>query len=207
MRRATVLKPVPVTEPTLVYEDAVAEAIQIVSAYKQTVKAAANKDQHMRLGELAHGVTKEYGENRLKKFAKDVGVAACTLERCRSVYRAWMENPAPEPISYSVAKELQTHPNRFEIVRQNPNLTKSEAHEKMRELRMADADEWRLAEAKRWFARVLNLVRAVERAAAHQYDDATLREATDPKLRPDVMEGAKALLKTAEQLAGLSGEE
>src|SRR5205823_3838698 len=65
----------------------------------------------MRLGELADRIEPRYDNQTLKRFAADIGIAACTLERRRSVYRAWAEAPksAPAPISYTVAQELQTH--------------------------------------------------------------------------------------------------
>jgi Subunit ChlI of Mg-chelatase len=70
----------------------------------------ASRDRLMRLGELAAGVEKQYNEEKLKQFAKDIGIPFCTLARCRSVYRAWQGKEAPAPKSYAVAQELQAHP-------------------------------------------------------------------------------------------------
>jgi hypothetical protein len=88
------------SEPAFDYDEAVAEAKQII----------AEKDssrEWLRLGELADKLEPRYGEQTLKRFAKDIGIAACTLERHRSVFRAWPKE-APAPKSYAVAQELRT---------------------------------------------------------------------------------------------------
>jgi hypothetical protein len=107
-----------VVEPSEdLYIAAVAEARQIL--------ADVDTIRQMRIGELADQVAKVYRENRLKKFADAIGIAECTVGRYRSVYRAWRttdNKSAPEPICYSVAKALQTVPNRFDLIRQNRNV-------------------------------------------------------------------------------------
>lgn len=103
---------------TLDYDAAVAEGRQIVTALKNNEWA---------LGELADRVKTKYGANTLARFAEDIGVEPSTLERYRSVYRAWKETPGPAPESFAVAQTLQSHPNRAELVRKNPKLTRREA--------------------------------------------------------------------------------
>jgi hypothetical protein len=63
--------------------------------------------ERMRQGELADKVEIKYGAHNLAKFAKAVGKPTCTVERQRSVYRAWdgMGITAPGPVSYSVLRE------------------------------------------------------------------------------------------------------
>src|SRR4051794_10928722 len=110
------------TEAAIDYETAIAEGKEIVS------KIESSRDRLMRLGELADEVGRGYGEGRLKRFASEIGIAACTLARCRSVFRAWPKQ-APAPKSYAVAQELQSHPNRLEIIGRNPDMTKREARQ------------------------------------------------------------------------------
>jgi hypothetical protein len=89
----------------------------------------------LRLGELADKIQPIYGEKTLTKFAKAIGIAPCTAGRYRSVYRAWKSAPEPQciPKFFSVAKELEAHPERFQIIRDNPNITKREARQQMRQ--------------------------------------------------------------------------
>src|SRR5262249_38449341 len=103
-------------------------------------------------------VEKIYGERRLQRFAADIGIAACTLERARSVYRRWKPEDgksAPAPISYSVAQELQAHPDRRKLVEANPKMTKQEA----RKHRHALEDAACAAHTRRWFAGVVERAR------------------------------------------------
>jgi hypothetical protein len=84
------------------------------------------------LGDLADKVGKAYGENRLSQFATDINYpnAICTLGRCRDVCRAFPKNRV-RPRFFSCAQLLATHPDRFEIVERNPDISKAEAREIM----------------------------------------------------------------------------
>jgi hypothetical protein len=123
------------------WETAVRECKEII--------ANQQRDQ-LRLGELAANVEKKYGDKTLAKLAEEIGIAACTLERHQSVYNAWKdEKPAPGPVSYAVLRALQDHPDRFNIVRENPNMTQAQALQKMREFKgtakekqQQQEDEW-----------------------------------------------------------------
>jgi hypothetical protein len=192
---------------TIDYEEAVAEAKQIVTDMKM-----ASEGRKMRLGELADKVEKVYGEQRLKRFATDIGIALCTLGRCRSVYRAWQTTKeAPAPKFYSVAQELQAHPDRFELIKNNPYMTKSEARKIMRTLKANDPNHQR-EEMARWF-------RAVIQRASDMIRDAgiadgkvspelqhALRGVIDPTLLPTLKESGEASIRFAtflEQFAHL----
>src|SRR6516165_848022 len=73
-RKESVAQP-PAIDPktgTLDYDAAVAEAKQII--------ARGEKD-HWRLAELAAMLETQEGKKSLKKFAADIGVAVCTVER------------------------------------------------------------------------------------------------------------------------------
>ena len=120
--------PVARMRDTIVYEDAVAEARKILEQFDLG---------QMRIGALADQVAIKYGERTLKNFARDIGIAVCTVGRYRDVFRAWKEIHAPgrELIRYSVARELAAHPDRAEIVKDNPTITKREAGKLMRRFR------------------------------------------------------------------------
>ena len=88
------------------------------------------------LGDLADKVEKVYGENRLKQFAEDINYRGnvCTLERCRDVCRAFPKTGA-DP-GFSLRLNCSQHiPVAFEIVERNPDISKAEARELMRQWR------------------------------------------------------------------------
>ncbi|HEY7248688.1 MAG TPA: hypothetical protein VH678_32900 [Xanthobacteraceae bacterium] len=105
------------------YDDAVHEAKRLL--------ASADNDIPWRIGDLADQVEKRYGESKLKQFAEDIGTALCTVERRRSVARAWPKEAA-RPL-FAVAKELQALDDRVEIFRSNPNITSREANKLKKE--------------------------------------------------------------------------
>ena len=202
---------------TINYDEAVHEAKGIVAKIDDAERG------QLRLGELAHKLDKKYGDRTLAKFAAEIGVAKCTLDRYQTVYRAWEGKLAPGPIStsYAVLRELQTHPDRAQIIRKNPNLTKREAHERMRELKGAaktkqeqeqeQEDEW-LKHDRKWFKDLVAI--AIEAArAAGVLDEYTpeqldkLRQAVDPKLLMYVRGGGRMLFRVANRLAELLGED
>jgi len=195
------------TKAVIDYETAVAEGKQIIA------KIDSSRDK-LRLGELADQVGKGYGEGRLKRYAREIGIAACTLERCRSVFRAWGKE-APAPKSYAVAQELQAHPDRVEIIRRNPDLTKREARQinrrRDRETRLA-SDHLR-EENKRWFRNVVRRADEAVRDASVADSEVSpelrqaMREAIEPKLLPTLREGAEALNRLADFLEQLAQEE
>jgi hypothetical protein len=190
------------------YEAAVAEGKEIIA------QIDSSRDKLLRLGELADEVERGYGERRLERFAKEIGIAACTLARCRSVFRAWPKE-APAPKSYAVAQELQAHPNRFDVIRQNPDMTKREA----RQIRRRHDRETRQAsdhlreEMKRWFRNVVRRAGEAIRDASVADGEVSpdlrrmTREAVEPKLLPTLREAAEALIRLADYLEQLTQEE
>ena len=114
----------------IAFDEAVAEGKEIVLAIN------AAEDRQLRLGELADKLEPKYGKGTIKKWAKKIGIANCTADRYRTVWRAWKEILAPGPNSipapsYAVCRELAKHPDAAEIIRKNPEITKSEARERM----------------------------------------------------------------------------
>jgi hypothetical protein len=97
---------------------------------------ASLSEKQWDLGDLAAQVEKAYGENRLEQFAVDINFpgAPCTLSRYRSVCVAFPKTGG-RPLFFGSAQKLQTHPDRHQIVRDNPQITKREAIELMREWR------------------------------------------------------------------------
>jgi hypothetical protein len=118
------------------FNDAVREAKQILAQFESG---------QMRLGELADRVEPAYGQGTIKKFAKAIGIAQCTLERYRDVYRAWKDISAPgrESLCYAVMRELAAHPGRAQIVSNHPSITRREASEEMRAYRQQNGESRR----------------------------------------------------------------
>jgi hypothetical protein len=168
----TALKPPPADTEILSAEDirALPEVISFDEAVREakTILVQISEFEargHYRIGALADKLEPKYGDRTLAKFAKEIGIAKCTVDRYRTVYRAWKGKLAPGPIlpSYAVLRELATHPEREQIIRDNPNLTKSEAQQKMRDLKGAkeqqkqkkqenekQENDW-LKDNRRWF--------------------------------------------------------
>jgi hypothetical protein len=192
------------------YDAAVAEGKKILANMQ-----AAERDQ-LRLGELAAKVKTKYDDQTLLKFAKELGIANCTLERYRNVYRAWQGKLAPGPISvsYAVLRELQTHPERERIIRERPDLTKREAREEMRKYKpkkkkQNDKDQW-LRDKKRWFRALVGAASEAARVAesVDPYDDEQLRKllpAVDPGLLGQVHNVGLLLTDLAARLTELLG--
>lgn len=152
------------------YDVAVAEGKEII---------AQSDAGELRLGELADRIEPKYAKNTLARFAAEIGIAACTLARRRDVYRAWAAISAPERISYSVMKELATHPDRADLVKADPDMSKREAHALMLRYKAKQnakggqengkdnpADDLRRKEYKRWFLLVVKLAQEAITEAA-----------------------------------------
>jgi hypothetical protein len=178
------------------YKAAVEEGKQVAEDFLAAEEQAENFK--MRLGELADGVAKKYGDKRLDRYAKDIGMVACTLGRCRSVYRAWhgvdaaayeaqTGKKATPPISFSVAQDLQRHPDRFDIIKNDPDISSRAARRKVRQYKKEQntASGFLLENTKKWFA-------AVCKRAGEQIRDADI---TDKDLSPQLQETYIAAVK------------
>jgi hypothetical protein len=148
------------------YKVAVFEGKQLVAKYERADAEAENVK--MLIGERADGVAKRYGENKLGQYAKDIGFVACTLGRCRSVYRAWYGEDAAAyeaqtgkkaspPKSFAVAQELQAHPDRFAIIKDDPDISSRAARRKANQFKKEQNTKpgWLLKNTQRWFAAVI----------------------------------------------------
>jgi hypothetical protein len=167
-------------------------------------------------------VEPKYGDRTLAKFAAAaIVVAPCTLARYRDVYRAWKDICAPgrELPSYSVLRELAPHANRAQIIRDNPDITKSEAHALMRKQGHAVKEqqeqeqeaEWQRHNRK-WFKDLVELANEATRMAGvvdectpEQLDN--LLKAVDPTMLMYVRGGGLSLIKVATALATRLGAE
>jgi hypothetical protein len=153
---------------TIPFDDAVREGKEIVARLEDI-----ERESHWRLGELADKLEPKYNDRTLAKFAEAIGIAACTLERHRSVYRKWKAIPAARPVSYAVLRALQDHPDRATIVEKQPNLTEREARKLMQGHRRAsgkqrkqDQEEHWLKHHRKWFREFYVHAEEASRAAA-----------------------------------------
>jgi hypothetical protein len=96
----------------------------------------------LRLGEIVAKLERNYNDRTVAKYADALGIATCTLHRYKAVYQAWEGKVAPGPLSpsYAVLRELQTLPDREEILREKPNMTKRDAAEIKRKRKNAEPE-------------------------------------------------------------------
>jgi hypothetical protein len=187
------------------FEEAVTEGKKIVA---ETV--LLERTNQLRLGELADTVEPVYGEQTLAKFAKAIGITSCTLARHRSVWRAWKKS-APGPVSYSVLRELQEHPDRLKIVTENPQITKAQAREHKGSSRAACKPRGFERDTARWFSGLVILANKVMREAGFEPRNPesreNLRKVLDPTLLLNLEVAGETLLRTANWLRALHDEE
>jgi len=189
------------------FDDVVAELQQL---------NAQEEKNHWRQAELAYRVQPLYGDGTLAKLAKKNGnIAECTLRRRRNVYEAWfIKIRAAPPESFAVAQELQAHPDRANIIKRKPDITTREARQEMRDYNEKDKPkepDSRLKQYEKWFKDAVNHANTVKTDAeiVDDLDQETrqiLREAIEPKLLPDLLEGGNALIKLADFLQQLLDE-
>jgi hypothetical protein len=134
------------------------------------------------------------------------------------VYRAWAENGAAPPQSFAVAQELAGHPDRFDIIKADPDITTRKARQKMREHHqakvVADPAKWRRDEQRRWFNAVVKRAEEVIRDAGIADGTAdskggselekALREVVEPDLLLTLREAAEGLTRLADYLERLA---
>jgi hypothetical protein len=136
---------------TIPWDDAVAEGKEIVA--RINARHEDTERDQFRLGEIADKVETKYNDGTQVRLATELGIVSSSLKRYCSVYRAWKGTnigaPGPQSVSYSVLRELATHPKREEIVRANPNITKRQAQQEMTKLKDADEEKKKGAKGKR----------------------------------------------------------
>jgi hypothetical protein len=132
----------------------------------------------------------------------------CTLGRYRDVYRAWKGIRAPGRVSYSVMRALADHPDREQLVKDNP-LTQGEARKIMRAYKdwkagkedkpEASSDEWGKDKA-RWFKNLVAIAHKLRGAAdIGRVTPAHLKE-IEPKLLPELREVGEVLINLVDGL-------
>ena len=141
----------PPTGECIDYYKAVVEARDILA------QVDAAERGYYRLGQLAYEVAEaaEYGDRTLAKFADDVGVAKCTIDRYANVYRSWkgILAPGPKLPQYSVLRELAPHstdPEVAKIVQDNPDITKRNALDLKSELKHAVQEKQQREKENDW---------------------------------------------------------
>jgi hypothetical protein len=181
---------------------------------------------YYRLGQLVYEVAEaaEYGDRTLARFADDVGVAKCTLDRYANVYRSWKDKLAPGPKlpSYSVLRELTPYasdPEVAKIIRDDPNITKREALHLKRKLKgvekektkVKQKDDW-LKENRRGFRELYNHAEAASRVADVWLDCTSEKQlellpAVESLMRDSLRGFARTLIEFADHYAQLAEQE
>lgn len=87
-------------------------------------------DKNWELGELASQVGKEYGEDKLGQYAKDIDVKKNFLMDCRTTLKAWPQKSGRP--DFWTARILNPHPGRSKIMKKYPNITAPEARALMK---------------------------------------------------------------------------
>jgi hypothetical protein len=118
-------EPVDYGSEQIPYDDAVVEGRNLVSSMKE---------RQFELGRIAAQVESKYEDKTLEHLAEAIGIDYGTLKSYRTTYVAWKDQPA-RPVSFSVAKTLNPHPRRAEIIQEKPDMSVKEAEEIMRELK------------------------------------------------------------------------
>jgi hypothetical protein len=163
-------------EETIEFQAACVEGKAILGKIEEAERG------QLRLGELAHKVVHPtYGDRTMAKFAEALGISKCTLDRYRTVYRAYAGILAPgakiEIPPYTVLRELAPHQNCAQIIKDKPNLTKREAQAIMRKHRgteeekqkeekqkQTQEEEW-FKHKRKWFRDLYNKAEEASRAA------------------------------------------
>jgi hypothetical protein len=201
---------------TISFDEAVIEGKAIIAKIEEAERG------QLRLGELADQLETQYGDRTLAKFAKALNIAPCTLARYRDVYRAWdgAGIRAPGRLSYAVLRELATHPDRAEIIRDRPDLTKRAAQDEMRKHKnggqekkeAAQEAEW-LRHNRKWFKDLVTLANEATSAAAFAHNECTtdeqwrrLLDAIEPGQLMYVGRGGRMLVWLADLLERLLEE-
>jgi hypothetical protein len=158
---------------SLSQEEPHAESINYDDAVKRgRVIALKLRDYQLELGELADQLEPRYGDETLAQFAADIGVDYETLKTYRTTYRSWRDQPG-RPASFSVARALNRHPNKYEVYQENPTMSVQDAKQTMlalREDRRADKLRKRWASINAMHRRKTMIVREVNKFLSPRSD-------------------------------------
>jgi hypothetical protein len=196
---------------TIPFDEAV---IKLRAAFKE--KNRDDRRNQMNIGKIAAHTETKYRDQTIAKLATKLGcVSACTLKRHVSVYNAWdgMGIEAPGPVSYSVLRALQDHPDREQIVEDNPQITKREAEELRRKYegkpKNTKSRDWKAEERKHWLRGVYSFANRYGRDAEAVMRDKevarAMRDIAEPELLAAFMSDLRVLLSLAEHLKEAEG--
>jgi hypothetical protein len=222
-------RPAPATDtnaPTerVDYYKAVVEGREILAQIDKAERG------YYRLGELVYEVMEAapHGDRTLSKYAEDLDVAKCTLDRYLNTFRSWkgILAPGPKMPSYSVLRELAPHasdPECQKAIRENPDISKRKALDLKRKLKgteekqeqetkAAQEAEW-LRHNRKWFKDIVTLANEATSAAAFAHNECTtdeqwrrLLEAVEPGQLMYLNQGGRMLVKLADLLERLLEE-
>jgi hypothetical protein len=123
-----------------------------------------------RWGEIASTIEPKYGEATLEKYAEEVGINYTTLRNCEATWQAWKEFALRRAISFSAARELNSHPKRFEIAKKNLKLTFNQAREIMQRYRDRPKPESKPIPSKNGNEKVKSLAQKQEEKQTKKID-------------------------------------
>jgi hypothetical protein len=100
---------------------------------KKAIDALAQKSgAQWIIAECAAKIEKKYGESTLERFANEINLDYSTIRYYRITFQAWQD--IPQNVGWPTfwtAKELNRHPDRFQIISEKPDITKLEARQIM----------------------------------------------------------------------------
>jgi hypothetical protein len=117
--------PIDYTQNVIPYDDAVEQGKHLLNLMR---------DYQNELGQLAYKLEPKYGDQTLERFASEIGIDYETLKTYRTTYKAWKDEPA-RPASFSVARALNRHPQKYQIFLDNEDMSVQHAKDKMSELK------------------------------------------------------------------------
>src|SRR5262245_24361617 len=196
-------EPVELPPPECKFEDAVALGKELVADLQFHQKHIQSCE--WRLGELSDRLEPRYGDRTLARFAEEIGLPLDTVNRCRSVYRAYPAEIRGTSPTFGVAQALQAHPDRVSILKAEPDITVREARTKARAHRATKDPDWRVNETRRWFCQAVNHARDAIKYGHPAQDDLNpdiLRDALDEPDRAvaTLRAGGRALTALADEV-------
>jgi hypothetical protein len=103
----------------ILWKDAVREGREIL---------AREREDKLRLGEIADKLEPKYDDRTLAKFAAALGISKSTLNHYRTTYRAWkIVPPGAKSTPYAVLEALATVEDRVAVITAEPKMSKRRA--------------------------------------------------------------------------------